>query len=95
MIWIFPIAALAAMSYGVWNRAWRWALVGATLYAPLALYLAATPAFRVQGLLAWLSFVLAAVALRAGRRLWAVLLAVPPFALALTVAALIVLTNPQ
>lgn len=95
MIWIFPIAALGVFSYGVWQRAWRWALVGAMLYAPLALYLAATPNFRLQGLLAWLSFVLAAVALRSGRRWWAVLLAVPPCALALIVAALIVLTNPR
>lgn len=95
MIWAFPLLALLAFGYGVWRGAWRWALLAATLYAPLALYLAATPNFRLQGLLAWLSFVLAAVALRAGRRVWAVLLAVPPFALALIVAGLIVLTNPR
>ena len=95
MIWPFPIAALLVFGYGVWRGAWRWALVAAMLYAPLALYLAATPNFRLQGLLAWLSFVVAAVALRAGRRTWAVVLAVPPFLLALIVAALIVLTNPR
>ena len=95
MIWIFPIAALLAFGYGVARGGWRWALLGATLYGPLALYLAASPNFRLQGLLAWLCFVLAALALRGGRRLWALLLAVPPFALALIVAALIFLTNPR
>ena len=95
MIWPFPLAALLLFGYGVWRGAWRWALVAAMLYAPLALYQAATPTFRPQGLLAWLSFVLAAVALRAGRRGWAVLLAVPPFLLALIVAGLIGLTHPR
>ncbi|MCC7358948.1 MAG: hypothetical protein IT317_05695 [Anaerolineales bacterium] len=95
MIWLFPILALLAFGYAGWRGGWRWALLAAMLYGPLALYLAASPNFRLQGLLAWLCFVLAALALRGGRRLWALLLAAPPFALAVIVAALIWLTNPR
>ena len=94
MIWIFPIAALAAFINGLARSAWRWALLAAMLYGPFALYLAAGPAFRWVGLLAWLLFVLAAVALRVSRRALAVGLAVPAFALAAYFAVLVAVTNP-
>ncbi|MCC6188858.1 MAG: hypothetical protein IT318_07470 [Anaerolineales bacterium] len=93
-IWLFTVASFLASLYALWTRLSNWMFIAALVYAPLALYLFATPRFRWQGPLAWALLGAAAFALYRGRRSLAALLAAPAFLLALYVGWLVNSTNP-
>lgn len=81
--WPFILLAIVAMVAGiVWNKA-AWVLVGALLSIPFSFYLAATPRFRLVGILLPLFNLAAAYALRRDRRWLAGLLILPFIAVAI------------
>jgi hypothetical protein len=84
--WPFMILAILVMITGIVLKKAAWILVGALLSIPFSLYLAATPRFRLVGIILPLFNLAAAYVVRRNRRWLAALLIVPFIAVALWLA---------
>lgn len=91
--WPFILLAILALVAGiVWKRA-AWVLVGAFLSIPFSLYLAATPRFRLVGVLLPLLHVAAAFVVRRERRWLAGLLILPYISIVLWIGWTVINQN--
>ncbi len=88
--WPAIIAANVLAIWGVLERRWAPLLAAAVVGLPFALYLTATPRFRLAGSVVALSLVVAALLVRQGQPRWAWIFILPLLAVSVWLAQVVV-----